>query len=234
MVATVAGIHLGLDTHANRPAANTAPDGSLYSCSTHGLIYKSNFVGNSWATWGTFGSGMADPMTTRGDVIVRNASNVTDRLATGAAGSVLVGGTDPAWETRTVQTYTPTWTAASVNPALVNGTITGHYQKIADKLYWLNISLLMGSSTTFGTGRWIFSLPFTAKTTSPSHQVIAAQFNDSGTAAFTGSARIAAGATVTDVIVSADATGTFQVAAAVPFTWVSTDRLIITGVVATD
>jgi hypothetical protein len=133
-----------------------------------------------------------------------------------------------------IQTYTPTWTAASVNPALGNGTITGHYQKIADKLYWLNISLLMGSTTTYGTGRWIFSLPFTAKTTSPSHQVIAAQFNDSGTAAFTGSARVAAGATVTDVVVSADATGTFQVASAVPFTWANTDRLIITGVVATD
>lgn len=51
MTATVAGIHLGLDTHANRPAANTVPDGSLYSCSTHGLIYKSDYGGNSWATW---------------------------------------------------------------------------------------------------------------------------------------------------------------------------------------
>jgi hypothetical protein len=36
-------------------------------------------------------------MTTRGDIIVRNASNVTARLATGAAGTVLSGGTDPAW-----------------------------------------------------------------------------------------------------------------------------------------
>jgi hypothetical protein len=57
MVATVAGIHLGLDTHANRPAGNACPDGSFYSCSTHGLIYKSNFAGNSWATWATLGGG---------------------------------------------------------------------------------------------------------------------------------------------------------------------------------
>jgi hypothetical protein len=56
MTATVAGIHLGIDTHANRPAANTAPDGSLYSCSTHSLVYKSNFAGNSWATWATLGT----------------------------------------------------------------------------------------------------------------------------------------------------------------------------------
>lgn len=60
MVATVAGIHLGIDTHANRPAANTVPDGSLYSCSTHSLIYRSNFAGNSWATWATLaGTGSA-------------------------------------------------------------------------------------------------------------------------------------------------------------------------------
>jgi hypothetical protein len=59
MTATVAGIHLGLDTHANRPAANTVPDGSIYSCSTHNLVYKSNFGGNSWATWATLGSGVS-------------------------------------------------------------------------------------------------------------------------------------------------------------------------------
>jgi hypothetical protein len=56
MTATVAGIHLGIDTHANRPAANTVPDGSLYSCSDHGLIYKSNYAGNSWSTWATLGA----------------------------------------------------------------------------------------------------------------------------------------------------------------------------------
>ena len=55
MTATVAGIHLGLDTHANRPAGNAVPDGSVYSCSTHALVYKSNFAGNSWATWATLG-----------------------------------------------------------------------------------------------------------------------------------------------------------------------------------
>lgn len=90
MTATVAGIHLGIDTHGNRPAANTVPDGSIYSCSTHSLIYKSNFAGNSWATWASLtGTGLTDPMTTRGDSMYRNASNVTDRLPIPAAGQVL-------------------------------------------------------------------------------------------------------------------------------------------------
>lgn len=58
MTATVAGIHLS-GTHAARPAGNTVPDGSLYSCSDHALVYQSNFVGNSWATWATLGVGSA-------------------------------------------------------------------------------------------------------------------------------------------------------------------------------
>jgi len=52
MAATVAGTHLSGD-HASRPAGNTVPDGSLYSCTTHSLIYVSNYAGNSWSTWAT-------------------------------------------------------------------------------------------------------------------------------------------------------------------------------------
>lgn len=44
------------------------------------------------------GSGLVDPMTSRGDIIVRNASNVTARLAKGSAAQVLTSdGTDVAW-----------------------------------------------------------------------------------------------------------------------------------------
>lgn len=43
-------------------------------------------------------TGMIDPMTTRGDIIVRNASNVTARLGKGTAGQVLKSdGTDISW-----------------------------------------------------------------------------------------------------------------------------------------
>lgn len=127
MTATVAGIHLGLDTHANRPAANTAPDGSLYSCTTHGLIYKSNFAGNSWATWASLaGTGLTDPMTTRGDIIVRDAANATARLAVGAAGRVFMSdGTDPSWTALAKASYKRTtgdYTTTSNTFADVDGT----------------------------------------------------------------------------------------------------------------
>lgn len=93
MTATVAGIHLGLDTHANRPAANTVPDGSIYSCSTHSLVYKSNFAGNSWATWATLGiSSETLPATiidAKGDLIAGTAADTAARLAVGTNNQVL-------------------------------------------------------------------------------------------------------------------------------------------------
>lgn len=39
--------------HASRPAANTVSKGTLYSCTTHSLIYQSD--GSSWSTWATLG-----------------------------------------------------------------------------------------------------------------------------------------------------------------------------------
>lgn len=42
---------LGPDTHTNRPAATTVPDGAQYVCSTHGKIYRNN--AGTWADWWT-------------------------------------------------------------------------------------------------------------------------------------------------------------------------------------
>ena len=50
--------------------------------------------------WENSESGFADPMTTRGDLIVRNSSNVTDRMAVGIGGQVLsTDGVDFTWVT---------------------------------------------------------------------------------------------------------------------------------------
>lgn len=91
MVATVSGIHLS-GNHASRPAANTVPDGSLYSCSTHSLLYKGDYVGNSWSTWATLGGTETLPATiidAKGDLIVGTAADTAARLAVGTNGHVL-------------------------------------------------------------------------------------------------------------------------------------------------
>lgn len=56
--------------------------------------------GATLPNWENSESGFADPMTTRGDLIVRNPSNVTDRMAVGSAGQVLsTDGVDFTWVT---------------------------------------------------------------------------------------------------------------------------------------
>lgn len=51
---TLPGVLLTGD-HASRPAANAVATGTLYACSTHGLIYQSD--GSAWSTWATLGGG---------------------------------------------------------------------------------------------------------------------------------------------------------------------------------
>ena len=59
------------------------------------------------------------------------------------------------------QAYTPTWTASTTNPAIGNGTLTGRYTQLG-KTCIGSIWLLMGSTTTYGSGAWALGLPFTA------------------------------------------------------------------------
>ncbi len=93
--ATLGGVFLK-GTAGARPAANAVAGGTVYSATDTGVISQSD--GSSWSVWATISSGLADPMTTRGDLIYRNASNVTTRLGRGSAGQVLSSdGADIAW-----------------------------------------------------------------------------------------------------------------------------------------
>lgn len=78
------------------PASPSAGQFKLYvDSSDHLLKYK-----NSAGVVTTLGAGLTDPMSARGDIIVRNASNVTARLAIGSTGKVLSSdGTDISWQT---------------------------------------------------------------------------------------------------------------------------------------
>ncbi len=122
MTATVAGIHLGIDIHANRPAGNAVPDGSIYSCSTHSLVYKSNFAGNSWATWATLGSVETLPVTiidAKGDLIAGTAADTAARVPVGGNGNVLTGDSAEAAGVK--------WTAAFIpDPGAVWAATTAY------------------------------------------------------------------------------------------------------------
>lgn len=56
-------------------------------------------------------------------------------------------------------TYTPTWAAGGGNPAIGNGTIIGRYIQVGSLVH-VHVEVTAGSTTTFGTGFWTFTLPF--------------------------------------------------------------------------
>ncbi|MFI8294430.1 hypothetical protein ACIGCZ_00635 [Streptomyces nigra] len=57
--------------------------------------------------------------------------------------------------------YTPTWTSSGTAPALGNGTILGRYMKIGRTVI-CHINMTTGSTSTYGTGNYSFSLPVQA------------------------------------------------------------------------
>lgn len=122
-------------------------------------------------------------------------------------------------------TYTPTWTAVTTNPVLGNGTIAGRYKLIGPKTCLVQVKLTMGSTTTFGSGNWLFSLP------SGTNQETAALFplgvamaqDASPSARYTGVVEVNNASTV---LVMMNGTGT-GVTSAVPITWATSDALYL-------
>lgn len=66
---------LGPDDHASRPAFGDVPQGTLYSCTDHGLIYQSDGA-TAWITWATLGGSIDWGET--GDITDQNYDDVAD------------------------------------------------------------------------------------------------------------------------------------------------------------
>lgn len=83
--------------------------------------------------------------------------------------------------------YTPAWTSSGTAPVLSNGTVVGYYAKVG-RLVTVKIEQNSGSSTTFGTGFYSWSLPVAAAVTGvPTNQIAHAGTlvaSSSGSAAF--------------------------------------------------
>ncbi len=61
--------------------------------------------------------------------------------------------------------WTPTWTSTGTNPAIGNGFIGGSYTRVG-KLIVADAYIFAGSTTTYGTGVYVVSLPVTGVTNS--------------------------------------------------------------------
>lgn len=60
-----------------------------------------------------------------------------------------------------VGSYTPGWYGSVSDPSIGNGTLTGRYL-LSGRMTYVDIDLMIGSTTVVGSGRWEFSLPITA------------------------------------------------------------------------
>lgn len=79
--------------------------------------------------------------------------------------------------------WSPTWTAVTVNPAIGNGTNVGAYMMIGKTVHFRFI-ITMGSTTTYGTGGFRFSLPVAANTSTARGLLFPALAWKSSTAAY--------------------------------------------------
>jgi hypothetical protein len=60
--------------------------------------------------------------------------------------------------------FTPTWTSTGTQPNIGNGSIQGSYFQF-QKFIVGEIQIVIGSTTTFGTGNYLVSLPLPANST---------------------------------------------------------------------
>jgi hypothetical protein len=112
----------------------------------------------------TITNSMATAIDAKGDLIAGTGADTFDRLAVGANNLVLTADSSTSTGLKysaDYTAYTPTWSASGTAPSLGNGTLSGSYLLVG-KLCYVQVYFAAGSTTTFGTGEWTFSLPFTA------------------------------------------------------------------------
>ena len=118
-VGTVDGIDIGTDvaantlkvtnaTHSGEVTGDTAltivdniideANLKLETTPTNDYVLTADSTKSGGMKWAATSPGFLDPMTTRGDIIYKDPSNVTNRLALGTVGQVLTSdGTDASW-----------------------------------------------------------------------------------------------------------------------------------------
>ena len=120
-------------------------------------------------------------------------------------------------------TYTPVWTGSTTNPLIGNGTLEGFYTR-EGRTVTATATITMGSTTTYGSGLWRVSLPFTSFASNP-NAIGALYMSDTGTIYRVGVAILDGGS---DSVYFVADSATNLVTPTVPFTWASTDILSFT------
>lgn len=121
--------------------------------------------------------------------------------------------------------YTPTWTGSGSNPAIGNGTMVGYMRKVG-RTVEVRIAQTMGSTTTYGTGEFRWTIPLTPHSTFVRDLSVlgTADVDDAGTLHYA-SNTVAWRASASTIIIR-QAGGINNIfGATVPFTFANTDAI---------
>jgi len=155
-----------------------------------------------------------------GRVNVQNSGTASYNWSLPAADAVI---NRPIYKTRALS-YNPQWASSGTAPAIVNGTLAGQYQidYISCKV---RVRQVNGSSTTYGTGTYTWSLPFTAATfTNGSYTGAGRVFDSSTTTFYIGTSNVASAATTMSLFTHA---ATTAVSGTVPVTLATSDQIVM-------
>lgn len=154
-----------------------------------------------------------------GDLIVITQSGAGNWLTLGRLGA----GSGSAWTD-----YTPTWSTTGTAPAVGNGSLFGSYTLRGDECHAV-VCLVMGSTTTYGSGQFRFLAPFTAAALphASMHWTGTALGTDPGGGYYAGACRLAGGSDYLMGISPTTATGSTpsEWNSTRPFTWANGDFL---------
>lgn len=170
-------------------------------------------------------SGSLDDARLSSNVPLKNAANTFSALNTFSVKPEMTLGLTERGRSEAMgewTTYTPSWTANSVNPAIGNGTISGRYARVGKTVFFV-IFIQAGTTTTFGSGFYLFSTPTTASSLSQNFNVLL--YDASANTRYIGTTEFFSSTSFYAV----EATTGSDVNPAAPFTFANLDTIRITG-----
>jgi hypothetical protein len=184
----------------------------------------------------TVTNSMATAIDAKGDLIAGTGSDTFSRLAVGANTAPLLADSAQAtglrWDNDVWASYTPTWTSSGTQPALGNGTITGHWKQ-RGKVVDFRIRLFLGSTSTIGTGNYFLGLPIQANAAQIANINSRGYTADVSAGAFFhifGDSNDGSGALTSRLVVTSATYGTLDtVGSTTPFTFANGDSIQIIG-----
>jgi len=137
----------------------------------------------------------------------------------------LLAAISPAWTS-----YTPVWGASGTAPAIGNGTIVGSYLQIGKRVDY-KILVTFGSTTTFGTGNYTFSLPVATISGLPAWFPMGTWMGTASGTVLGGLASWQSTTTISGLNHSVGTSGaqSSQVGTTMPVTWANTNTIYFAG-----